>query len=71
MTDDTLRTVRTLIGERIAELEARMPRLAPRTIRDKMDAIRAMAAEQRFQHYDDRRRTKIADPRPVHLHTRG
>lgn len=45
MTDDTLRTVRTLIGERIAELESRMPRLAPRTIRDKMDAIRAMAAE--------------------------
>jgi hypothetical protein len=45
MTDESLRTVRTLIGERIAELEARMPRLAPRTIRDKMDAIRAMAAE--------------------------
>jgi hypothetical protein len=45
MTDETLRNARTLIGRRIAELEARIPRLAPRTISKKMDAIRGMAAE--------------------------
>ena len=42
---DSLSIVRTLIGERIAEIEARMPRLAPHSISKKMDAIRAMAAE--------------------------
>jgi hypothetical protein len=45
MTDDILRNARMLIGQRIAELEARIPRLAPRTISKKMDAIRGMAAE--------------------------
>ncbi len=45
MTNETLRTVRSLIGERIAELETRIPRLGPKAIRDRMDAIRAMAAE--------------------------
>jgi hypothetical protein len=45
MTDESLRNVRSMIGERIAELEARMPRLAPGKIRDKMDAIREIAAE--------------------------
>ena len=45
MADDKLASARTMIGERIAELEARMPRLAPRAISEKMDAIRAMAAE--------------------------
>ncbi|QIK97030.1 hypothetical protein G7076_11900 [Sphingomonas sp. HDW15A] len=45
MTDDALRTARTMIRERIAELEARIPRLAPRLISKKMDAIRGMAAE--------------------------
>ena len=45
MTDESLRNARTLIGERIAELEARIPRLAPRTISKKMDAIRGLAAE--------------------------
>lgn len=44
MTDDTLRNVRAMIGDRIAELEARMPRLAPRAISEKMDAIRSLAA---------------------------
>lgn len=44
MNDDMLRNAKTMIGERIAELEARMPRLAPRAISDRMDAIRAMAA---------------------------
>ena len=42
---DSLSIARTRIGERIAEIEARMPRLAPRSISQKMDAIRAMAAE--------------------------
>ena len=42
---DSLETVRSMICERIAELEARMPRLAPRAISQKMDAIRSMAAE--------------------------
>ena len=41
---DSLETVRSRIGERIAEIEARMPQLAPRAISQKMDAIRAMAA---------------------------
>jgi len=45
LTDDALRTARTMIGEKIAELEARIPRLAPRTISRKMDAIRGLAAE--------------------------
>lgn len=45
MTDESLRTVRSLIGERIAELETRIPCLAPTAISDRMDAIRAMAAE--------------------------
>lgn len=43
---DSLSTARTMICERIAELEARMPRLAPITISKKMDAIRSMAAAQ-------------------------
>ena len=45
MTDETLRTARAMIGERIAELEARIPRLAARTISQKMDAIRCLAAK--------------------------
>ena len=44
MTDDTLRNVRAMISDRIAELEARVPRLAPRAISQKMDAIRSLAA---------------------------
>jgi len=42
---DSLTAARSMICERIAELEARMPRLAPLTISKKMDAIRSMAAE--------------------------
>ena len=45
MAEDKLSIARSLIGERIADLEARMPRLAPRAISEKMDAIRAMASE--------------------------
>ena len=42
---DSLYTARSILCERIAELEARMPRLAPKAISKKMDAIRCMAAE--------------------------
>ena len=42
---DAVRSARTMIGERIAEIEARMPQLAPKAISKKMDAIRSMAAE--------------------------
>ena len=45
LASDSLRAARSMICERIAELEARMPRLAPRAISRKMDAIRSMAAE--------------------------
>lgn len=44
MADDKLTSARAMIGERIAELEARMPRLAPQTISRLMDDIRALAA---------------------------
>lgn len=43
---DSLQSARTMISERIADLEARMPRLAPMTIAKKMDAIRSLAAAQ-------------------------
>jgi hypothetical protein len=43
---DSINTARTMIGERIAELEARMPQLAPMAIAKKMDAIRSLAAAQ-------------------------
>ena len=42
---ESLNIVRSRIGERIAEIEQRMPRLAPHAISQKMDAIRLMAAE--------------------------
>ena len=42
---DSLNLVRARIGERIAEIEARMPRLDQQAICHKMDAIRAIAAE--------------------------
>ena len=42
---DSLSSARMMICERIAEIEARMPRLAPLAISKKMDAIRCMAAE--------------------------
>ena len=40
-----LSDARSMISERIAELEARMPQLAPQIISKKMDAIRSMAAK--------------------------
>jgi hypothetical protein len=42
---DSLNIVRIRIGERIAEIEARVARLKPVDICVKMEAIRAMAAE--------------------------
>jgi hypothetical protein len=45
MSSDSLQLVRTRIGERIAEIEARVGRLKPIDIRAKMDAIRVMAAD--------------------------
>ena len=45
MADDKLSVVRSRIGERIADIEARMPRLEPQALSNKMDAIRAIAAE--------------------------
>lgn len=45
MATESLTIVRSRIGERIAEIEQRMPRLKPAAISQKMDAIRAMAAD--------------------------
>ena len=42
---DPIELIRQRIGECIADIEARMPRLAPRAICRQMGAIRAMAAE--------------------------
>jgi|SRR6476659_5531402 hypothetical protein len=42
---ESLNIVRNRIGERIAEIESRMPRLGRQAISRKMDAIRAMAAD--------------------------
>lgn len=42
---DPLDVIRLRIGECIAEIEARMPRLAPSQIHRQMNAIRALAAE--------------------------
>ena len=45
MAADPLSIVRTRIGQRIAEVEARAPSLRPADIRAAMDGIRALAAE--------------------------
>lgn len=42
---DPIDLIRHRIGECIAEMEARMPRLAPQAISLQMGAIRALAAE--------------------------
>jgi hypothetical protein len=42
---DPIDHIRQRIGDCIAELEARMPRLAPSAISRRMDEIRAMAAQ--------------------------
>ncbi|MCY7281357.1 MAG: hypothetical protein LH610_10770 [Sphingomonas bacterium] len=45
LASDSLNIARSMICERIAELEARIPQMAPIAISKKMDAIRCMAAE--------------------------
>lgn len=45
MGNDSIKLVRGQLGERIAELQLRVPSLKPSDIAARMDAIRAMAAE--------------------------
>ena len=45
MGSDLIKLVRGQLGERIAELQLRVPSLKPSDIAARMDAIRAMAAE--------------------------
>ena len=45
MGSDSIKLIRGQLGERIAELQLRVPSLTPRDIAARMDAIRAMAAE--------------------------
>jgi hypothetical protein len=45
MGSDSIKLVRGQLGERIAELQSRIPSLSPHDISSRMDAIRAMAAE--------------------------
>jgi hypothetical protein len=45
MGSDSIKLVRGQLGERIAELQLRIPSLSPSDISTRMDAIRAMAAE--------------------------
>ena len=45
MANDPLNIVRSQLGERIAELQARVPDLSPLAIHARMNAIRVMAAE--------------------------
>ena len=45
MGSDSINLIRGQLGERIAELQLRVPSLKPRDISKRMDAIRAMAAE--------------------------
>ena len=45
MGSDSIKLVRGQLGERIAELQLRVPSLKPSDIAARMDAIRAVAAE--------------------------
>ena len=45
MGSDSIKLIRGQLGERIAELQSRIPALKPKDIAARMDAIRAMAAE--------------------------
>lgn len=45
MGSDSINLIRGQLGERIAELQERVPALSPRDISARMDAIRALAAE--------------------------
>lgn len=45
MASDSIKLIRGQLGERIAELQARVPSLKPHDIAARMDAIRCLAAE--------------------------
>ena len=45
MGSDSINVIRGQLGERIAELQSRIPSLKPRDIAARMDAIRSLAAE--------------------------
>jgi hypothetical protein len=45
MASDSIKLIRGQLGERIAELQLRVPSLKPSDIAARMDAIRALAAE--------------------------
>jgi hypothetical protein len=45
MGSDSIKLVRGQLGERIAELQSRVPSLKPKDIAARMDAIRSLAAE--------------------------
>lgn len=45
MGSDSINLIRGQLGQRIAELQSRVPSLKPSDIAARMDAIRAMAAE--------------------------
>jgi hypothetical protein len=45
MGSDSIKLIRGQLGQRIAELQLRVPSLKPQDIAARMDAIRAMAAE--------------------------
>ena len=45
MGNDSIKLVRGQLGERIAELQSRVPSLKPGDIAARMDAIRSLAAE--------------------------
>ena len=45
MGDDSIKLIRGQLGERIAELQLRVPSLKPGDIAARMEAIRALAAE--------------------------
>lgn len=45
MGSDSIKLIRGQLGERIAELQARVPSLKPSDIAARMDAIRCLAAE--------------------------
>lgn len=45
MGSDSINVIRGQLGERITELQSRIPSLKPRDIAARMDAIRSLAAE--------------------------
>ena len=62
MAQDPLALVRTQIGERIAEIQERAPRLSPMDLYTRMDAIRDIAARNGLAAMESlaRRSTQLA-----------